>query len=60
MWIKCSDKLPEERDGFFVVTNGYKLFIATYGEGRWSYEDEGWILDDVTHWMPLPELPKEE
>jgi len=24
---------------------------------KWLKGDDYWILDQVTHWMPLPELP---
>jgi hypothetical protein len=70
-WISVRDKLPEEKTavlGFGVRSITYLKndpFPAThivYSRG----EDEGWFTFwngeyvDITHWMPLPEPPKEE
>lgn len=62
-WIRVADRLPEiETDGLstkvLVVSNKGKIHFS-----RYDYDMEGWIssiLDIVfTHWMPIPELPKE-
>jgi len=66
-WIKCSDRLPE-KDGV------YKCF-TTFGGGlthHYSFlndrkrfiseEDDDYDpdpVDDITHWMELPEAPHE-
>ncbi len=58
-WISIKDRLPEpgERvllsDGTFVA-EGYILFT-----GKWM-RNGIWVLPmHPTHWMPLPEPPKE-
>ena len=62
-WIPCSERLPET-DGFYnVVMNGDR-----WGEPDvWSatscgFYDGVWDEDGttITHWMLLPEAPKEE
>lgn len=62
-WISVNEKLPpEEKDGLsikvLVVNNKGKIDFS-----RYDYNMGGWIsnvLDIIfTHWMFLPELPKE-
>lgn len=69
--LPWTDGAPDQNADFFLVSftgelqevecRGF-MFTATYnGDGKWSlpfkpYED---VTDGVTHWMPLPELPKE-
>ncbi|WP_247148636.1 DUF551 domain-containing protein [Escherichia coli] len=64
-WISCSDRMPEDTKMLLAFSQGeivaaywgwvvnpidYKKYRAfTYLSGN--------ILDDVTHWMPLPEPP---
>ena len=56
-WISVKDKLPEPLEDVLVchtcgkVTCSYKLYA-----GDWSLES---LYGPVTHWMPLPEPPKE-
>ena len=59
-WNKVEDELPKfgeyvlawEIQGFAVVDK-----YVGIGDGRWGLENDGAIY---THWMPLPEPPKEE
>lgn len=49
-WIKCSERLPEEDE--YYLTHSSAGVDVTYFSGR--------FLDEyATHWMPLPEPPKE-
>lgn len=63
-WISVKDRLPEA--GKILVTDGETVTISN---GAWPYRSlEGKTRVPanygagltVTHWMPLPELPKEE
>ena len=68
-WISVKERLPE--DGVFVLTR-YKnndMVVACVFEHDecldfWrAMTDEGWCADcdaEPTHWMQLPEPPKEE
>lgn len=58
-WISVEDELP--KDGAYVVTInkvGLKE-VRHFYHGKW-FSNFGNEYGDVTHWMPLPELPKKE
>ena len=55
-WISVKERLPEKGEQVFVVYSGKYC-----KDVHLSYYENGWSsLVDVTHWMPLPEAPKEE
>jgi hypothetical protein len=66
-WISVEDRLPEpEKEVIILAKNKYIDIdhLTDDGEGGyyWWKSDE-WICcddDKITHWMPIPELPKEE
>ena len=58
-WIPMEERLPE--NGQKVIRyHGYawdeKITLAFYCEG----DEKRYAWCDVTHWMPMPEAPKEE
>lgn len=53
-WIPVTEKLPED-DIEVLVFDGLDVFLAIHDAGAW-YAD-GYVVD-ITHWMPLPELPE--
>lgn len=64
-WIPVSERVPFAESGDVsekvLVTDGQDMAIAEWFnfdmcEPFWSYTGMG----DITHWMPLPEPPKEE
>lgn len=66
-WIPVTERLPEDAYPVLVTYLGYndKLprsdMVAMYEEGDWYwYDDESKCKVIVTHWMPLPEPPKEK
>lgn len=70
-WIRVEDKLPDENTNVMATNaNGETLDerepVIAYCEcGKW-FSICWWnffqyrVLEDVTHWQPLPEPPKEE
>ncbi len=70
-WISVEERLPEE-NGFYLVkvesphipvrAYEYKPDMGWDGNDRlWKGYDGSYVFDHfVTHWMPLPEPPKEE
>lgn len=56
-WISVEDRLPDEDDKC-LVWNGHHIFVAIYwGDGVWKFDS---YACEITHWMPLPEPPKED
>lgn len=61
-WISVKDRLPE-RNGIYLAYDGEYISTVEYEKGRhdseWTDDYEGYLDLLVTHWMPLPEAPKE-
>ena len=68
-WISVEDRLPEKYEEVLVFAlygRSWRPMIGWLGD---FFEDKEWHVltsqgefcpSDVTHWMPLPEPPKEE
>lgn len=62
-WIPVTERLPEEKDRYLTVSIEPWFGTTVVDTMRWSGV---WMYDGrqteatVTHWMPLPEPPKEE
>ncbi len=61
-WISVKDRLPETEDMYLCylatgkVTEFYLNANEMSGDRKWGYG----IDQEATHWMPLPEPPKEQ
>lgn len=58
-WISVKDKLPEDQVEVLVLTRSMKG-MRNVDKGYWSIDHfihRG--RAQVTHWMPMPELPEE-
>lgn len=63
-WVSVKDRLPNFGK-LVIATEGTTYGIAWYcSDCTWmikmGYKSESWIGRKVTHWMPLPEPPKED
>lgn len=60
-WISVKERLPENnQQALCVMTDGsFCVFTWNYIDWMWNDGDEWYREEDVTHWMPLPEPPKE-
>lgn len=70
-WISVQDRLPAKDDHTeYLITDGEHCFVGSYRHKAkaWDSHILGWIqmqsggkwVDvEITHWMPLPEPPKE-
>ena len=58
-WIPVTERLPEPWKEVITNRTGGHLSIEfkCAGDG-WSFDND--IMEEVTHWMPLPEPPKED
>lgn len=57
-WIKCTERMPElDDDGVseVVLVVGTKKVVLQ----NFAVDDKWKLPMEVTHWMPLPELPEE-
>ena len=63
-WIPCSERLPDENDRWVLclcVSGAMEVLKFDYTMWNWDaqYPGRGYMENYVTHWMPLPQLPKE-
>lgn len=62
-WISCKDKMPGNGIDVLICTRNRMINLAWYDKDMGYF----WVCDsdfkydllDVTHWMPLPERPKD-
>ena len=63
-WVRCKDAVPEpHKNALFCGKKGGMFVGWTYGygeDGVFRAFVHGGNARTVTHWMPLPEPPKEE
>ncbi len=63
-WISVKDRLPEDsREVLIYDKRSGDVLYAWYSMETWNENDfcyEGDDLDDISHWMPLPEPPERE
>lgn len=64
-WIKCSERMPEipyHQEQLIVYTDSMIVMAAWFNRIDLVFKEEhnGCVIDDVTHWMPLPDVPKPE
>jgi|KBSMisStandDraft_5_1062788.scaffolds.fasta_scaffold63114_5 hypothetical protein len=64
-WIDVYDKLPESLEEI-LFTDGDSVYKGyRFRPSNSDFEWDSWYsitetrIEGVTHWMPLPELPKE-
>lgn len=70
-WIKCSERMPPEHTAVLVACTdtddglGPAVYAGFLSDGRWISQDHSGlelatdIPFPVSHWMPLPEPPKD-
>jgi len=64
-WISVKERLPEKSGSYLVAikrySGRYRVERKQYLAGYWTMKrDEVALSEKVTHWMPLPEPPKED
>jgi Protein of unknown function (DUF551) len=63
-WISVKDRLPDKGEEVGYVFDGKNIRRDVYApgfNGKWETENSmGWYVtvENITHWMPLPEPPK--
>ena len=67
-WIPVSERLPEAYNLVLALCRSGKIFVGEYVDLGWrtlwriktARDSTKEITQIVTHWMPLPEPPKED
>lgn len=63
-WIPVTERLPENDQWVLCFMKdkafgAFRVFQWNYIDWQWNDGNEWYDENDVTHWMPLPEPPKE-
>lgn len=56
-WISVSERLPEKQANFLIADDKGNMEIALWTK-QFGWFSGGNRVKKVTHWMPLPEVPK--
>ena len=63
-WIGVGERLPENGQKIIAAfrdSGGQVADQARYSNGEFDFASWAYVwADNITHWMPLPEPPKEE
>ena len=67
-WIPVTERLPEEHVFVLIRQDDDRMMVAERVDGDWwyryfAYDVDRWDEDEqgtITHWMQLPQPPKEE
>lgn len=55
-WISVEDRLPEQGEEAICIAADGDMMIGKYTEWGWMFPC---YFEELTHWMPIPEPPKE-
>lgn len=63
-WISIKDRLPEREKSVLIIDNCLNIYLGFLSKYYNSFDcycncSEGSSIDTPTHWMLLPEPPKE-
>ena len=56
-WVSVNDRLPEENVPVLVWESQGFAYVDIYKDGVWVIGTPN--LSKLTHWMPIPDPPKE-
>ena len=60
-WVRCEERLPDIAEKVLVY-NRWQIFTAwrtSFSKPIGEWDSYDFQTDNITHWMPLPEPPKE-
>ena len=64
-WISVKDRLPEQDEEVIVLCDElntaplYKISFAHIVDKTMCQDYNGWNIQNVVYWFPMPKLPKE-
>lgn len=60
-WVSVTERIPKENETV-LISDGKVVLIAMHRPGsgayHWDCDTYGLSKDEVSDWMPLPEVPK--
>jgi len=62
-WVSVSESLPDDESvegKILLLINGKYPMIGAYSDTAEKFAAYGGVVDEVTHWKPLPELPNDK
>ena len=61
-WIPCSERMPDKNESVLCFCRAEITEVLYWNGSSWHSTDanKGYLSGFVTHWMPLPEPPREE
>ena len=62
VWIKVDDRMPDKDGHYLVYCDNGQIHEASYSalrKAHWLDPVEEYEVYSVTHWMNMPEPPKE-
>ena len=59
-WISVKDRLPDMYQNVLAIRADGKIVVDAIGSLEIWYKQMDLVGRPVTHWMPLPEMPKGE
>lgn len=60
-WISVAERLPKERERVLCFCRANIIDVLRYDTAEWYHDPtHSYMFGFVTHWMPMPEPPKEE
>jgi len=58
-WTATKDQLPQEGKVVLLCDHGGYMAVAWLENGSFYFESMIYGINDFTHWMPLPQPPKQ-
>lgn len=61
-WIKVSERLPIIEEEVLIFDRRGDIYLAclyTDDDDEYEFISNGYVKDDISHWMFLPEAPHE-
>lgn len=62
-WVACSERMPGSQEWVIVFAKWANQQVLCWDdfENRWTdFDDQSYVHDMFTHWMPLPVAPQQE
>lgn len=59
-WISVKKRLPEDTGKYIVCTTKGSVYCTRFIVHSWRRDFQTDINTHITHWMPMPEPPKED